>query len=187
MTSRFHALTLLALFLAWPLPAAAQTSDPGSGQGTTGGQGAEGGESTPLTRPFRGLFGLGDSGRTGLDVSGSLFGAYDENLGGTLSTPQVIDPRFQRSGWYTGANTRLSFNWQGERLSVNGWGSAAGSYYPDFPEPVVPSYSTGVGFSRPLGERNSIRATQILAYSPYFADRVPSRSANRQRTAGHAD
>jgi hypothetical protein len=171
MTSRFYALLLSALLWAFPSPVAAQTSDPGSGQAAggqgTGGQGGETDGGSPLTRPFRGLFGLGDSGRTGLDLSGSVFGAYDENVGATLPG-RLFDPRYQRSGWYGGATSRLSFNWRGENASVNGFGSAATNYYPDFDDPLVPSYTGGLGFARPLGRRNNIRLSQVVSFSPYF-------------------
>jgi hypothetical protein len=179
MTSRFQALILSALlFWALPSPLAGQTTDAGAGEGTSGGQGTgdqatEGDEASPLTRPFRGLFGLGDSGRTGVDVSGSLYGAYDENLGATLPG-RAADPRYQKSGWYAGGNSQFNVTWRGERSSFNGWGSAAANYYPEARndvfnrDPLVPSYAGGLGLERPLGERNTVRASFTAGYSPYF-------------------
>jgi hypothetical protein len=183
MTSRFQALILSALlFWALPSPLAGQTTDAGAGEGTSGGQGTgdqatEGDEASTLTRPFRGLFGLGDSGRTGVDVSGSIYGGYDENLLGTLPG-QTVDPRFQRSGSYAGANSRLSVNWRGERSSVNGWGSVGSNYYPDYRRPFAPIYTGGIGVIRPFGERNTLFARATATYTPYvlsgFVPDLPS-------------
>src|SRR5262245_31717817 len=181
MTARLPALIVSSLLLAaLPSLAAAQTTDPAPGEGTSGGQGttsgeqgSEGGEGSPLTRPFRGLFGLGDDSRTGADVSGSVYGAYDKNLGATLPG-QERDPRFHESGWYAGGNTRFSLNWRGERSSANGWAGAAANYYPKYRDapgnrdPLVPTYSGGIGVSRPFGERNNLSARFLARYSPYY-------------------
>ena len=171
ISSRIQALIVSTLLVcAGPIPLAAQTADPGGQggsppQGTEGGDG--GGDGSALTRPFRGLFGLGDSGRTGASLSGALFGAYSDNIAATLPG-RTFDPRFQRSGWYSGANSQLSVNWHGERATLNGWGFAGTSYYPDFDNPLVPSYSGGIGFGRPLGQRNSMQLSTAMTYSPYF-------------------
>jgi hypothetical protein len=169
--SRFHAL-IVATLLTWIVPStlAAQTSDspPSGGQGGGVTQGTEEtGDGNPMTRPFRGLFGLGDTGRTGAAISGDIFGAYDDNVAATLPG-RPRDPRYARSGWYTGANSHLYMNWRGDRAAVNGWASAGTSYYAEFSNPLVPSYSAGLGFSRPLGERSSMRIGQMFQYSPYF-------------------
>ncbi len=168
MSSRLGVLIVSAVLLAaLPSLSSAQNAEDGAGQGAPSGQGTESENSAPLTRPFRGLFGLGDEGRTGVNLSGSLFGAYDDNLGATLPT-QPLDPRYQQSGWYTGAEARLSVNWRGERSSLSGYGSAATSYYFDTAEPIVPRYSGGIGFSRPLGERNAFHVSQTIVYAPSF-------------------
>jgi hypothetical protein len=162
----------MCLLCTCALPLAAQTTDAGGAAAQSGGTPQDTGnqgesDGAPLTRPFRGLFGLGDTGRTGAALSGELFGAYDDNVSATLPG-RPRDPRYQRSGWYSGANSQLQLNWRGERAAMNGWASAGTSYYPDFPEPFVPSYSAGLGFSRPLGQRNSMRVGQLFQYSPYF-------------------
>jgi hypothetical protein len=172
MTPGFRALIVSTLLVvALPLPLAAQSTESGGGgqEGSApqGGDSGEGGDGPAVTRPFRGLFGLGDSGRTGASLSGSLFGAYSDNLAATLPG-RSFDPRYQRSGWYTGANSEVSVNWRGEAASLNGWGFAGTSYYPDFDNPFVPTYSGGIGFSRPIGRRNSMNLSTSVTYSPYF-------------------
>jgi hypothetical protein len=178
MISPLQALIVsMLLIAAVPWPAAAQEPAPAEGssggEGTSGGQGTDDGEGSPLTRPFRGLFGLGDSGRTGADISGSLYGAYDENLGATLPG-RLADPRYQKSGWYAGGNSQFNFAWRGERASFNGWGGASANYYPEARndefnrDPLVPTYMAGVGFGRPLGRRNTVNASFTAGYSPYF-------------------
>ena len=126
------------------------------------------GEDTPASRPFRGLFGLADNGRTGLSAAGSLFGAYDDNLTASLIGGATPDPRYQRSGGYGGATGQLNYTWRGERSAFSAFASSAGNYYPDHDRPWVTSYSAGIGFSRPIGRRNSFSASQAVAYSPYF-------------------
>ena len=156
------------LLSVWPRTLAAQ-SETSAGGGQEGAAPQTGGEETDngSTRPFRGLFGLPDAERTGAAMSGTLFGAYNENVTATLPGAP-LDPRYHRSGWYTGANAQLSFNWRGDRSAANGWAHAGTSYYPDFDRPLVPTYSGGIGFGGPLGQRNSYHLSQSALYSPYF-------------------
>ncbi len=170
INSRIQALVVSVLFAcALPSPLAAQATDPSGQDGGTGAQqGTEGeDDGSARARPYRGLFGLGDSGRTGAAISGTLFGAYDDDIASTLPG-RPVDPRYQRSGWYSGANGQVSFNWRGERAAMNGWAAAGTSYYPDFDKPLVPTYRGGIGYSRPIGERNAVRLSESVHYSPYF-------------------
>ena len=161
-----RALIVAALACAWPITLAAQTTEGGSGGGSAPQGGDSDGDGAPLTRPFRGLFGLADSGRTGVALVGDLFGAYDDNVAATLPG-RAFDPRYQRSGWYSGASAQVQWNWRGERAGLNGWAGGGTNYYPDFSDPFVPSYSAGIGFDRPIGRRNSFRVGQTFQYSPY--------------------
>lgn len=147
-------LLLCACLLALPAGVRAQEGTPA--------------DESEVSRPFRGLFGLADRGRTGLDLSASLFAAYDDNIAASLIGGGTNDPRFQRSGEYGGGNAQLSYNWRGERSAFSAYGASAGNYYPDYQEPWVTSYSAGLGFSRPFGRRNEFSASQTFAYSPYF-------------------
>jgi hypothetical protein len=165
MMSGYRLLIVSLLVGLPPAPVIAQSTEQGSGQTTE--QGSQGSEDNKFSRPFRGLFGLGDEGRKGLDVSGSLFGAYDDNLTATLPGAS-IDPRFQRSGEYAGATGQLSFNWQGERAAFNSWAGSSTSYYPDEASHFVTSYTGGAGVTAPLGRRSSIRVSESVIYTPYF-------------------
>jgi hypothetical protein len=166
-------LIVTALFVcvsSRPLAAQeAETAETGGGGAQEGASPQTEGEGNDRgsTRPFRGLFGLDDSERIGASLSGSLFGAYNNNVAATL--PGVpLDPRYHRSGWYTGAKSQLSVNWRGERTSANGWANAGTSYYPDFDRPLVPAYSGGIGVTRAIGQRSSLQIAQSVRYSPYF-------------------
>src|SRR5688572_19364291 len=59
-----------------------------------------------VRRPYRGLFGApAQPGSShSLDVTASIFGAYDDNISAGLSGQEVLDPRLQQSGEYFGAS-----------------------------------------------------------------------------------
>ena len=114
-------VTALVVFVS-SLPLAAQTAETGGGGAQEGAPPQTEGEGNDRgsTRPFRGLFGLDDSGRTARR-SPARYSART-----TTTSPQRFPGgrlirAITRSGWYTGANSQLSFNWRGERTSANGW------------------------------------------------------------------
>jgi hypothetical protein len=121
-------------------------------------------------RPFRGLFGADPSAgaRQNLDLHASLFGAYDDNVVSALRGDGAGDPRLQHGGYYTGANAAMTYAFQGDRASFTATGATTISYYRQFDDPVVPSYSGAIGFSAPLGSRASVRASQSVQYSRFL-------------------
>ena len=164
MGSWLCALFVSALALTlWPRPVSAQEAN--MEQGSSGSPPQEATSETP-SRPFRGLFGLADSNRSGLDASGSIFGMYNDNRSET-PLPVSIDSPYQRSGWLSGAQGRVAYNRSGERSSAGAWASAGTNYY-DSSQSFVPYYGGGFGFSSPLGRRNSFTASQTVFYSPFY-------------------
>ncbi len=73
--------------------------------------------------------------------SETLFGAYDDNVAATLPG-RAFDPRYQRSGWYSGANSQVQWNWRGERAAAERLGGRpARTTTLISTDPFVPSYS----------------------------------------------
>jgi hypothetical protein len=75
-----------------------------------------------VRRPYRGLFGAPpapDSPQS-LTLTGSVFGAYDDNVLAGLSDRQVRNPFLQQSGEYAGADAGLNYSLEKEsdRLTV---------------------------------------------------------------------
>lgn len=142
-------------------------------------QGEEG-QSTqpePVRRPYRGLFGAESENpnRTeSLDLTASVFGGYDDNLTADATGGTAIDSRFQVSGYRVGMGANLSYSKQWERASFSAMGGSAFGYYPDVEDSFevrdsfIGSYSGGLGFSAPLGERTTLRASQTAGYSPAY-------------------
>ena len=121
-------------------------------------------------RPYRGLFGgdgLSSAPHT-LDLRGSLFGAYDDNVFATVPGGVPVDPRVRNGGYYTGANAAANYAFQGDTTSITATGAAAFGYYRQFADPLVPSYNAGVGLSTALGARTRVHASQSIRYSPFL-------------------
>ena len=148
-------------------------------------------------RPFQGLFGAAEGGgsRTQrLELTTSLFGGYDSNLAaptgsaGGFGGPLVLPPGAIRlapgapwlptpspstdaavsSGVY-GASTALSYVHRWRHSTLNAYGSGSLSEYPSIGNRQRAAFSTGLGFSTPIGRRNSLQVMQTVARVPYYS------------------
>lgn len=171
MSLSLRVLTLAVLVVVTGVASALAQSLDGQSAGGLGRQAEQ------ARRPYRGLFGSGPENpdRTeSLVLNASIFGGYDNNLTAGTTGVAPIDPRFQGSGYRVGMSANLSYSKQWERASFGAIGGSAFSYYPDVQEPFVAqdttlgSYNGGVGFSAPLGERTTLRASQTAGYSPAY-------------------
>jgi hypothetical protein len=160
-----YVLIGVALVLGLWSPAAAQSESQGGDESSS--QGQEDSGQSAFSRPFRGLFGLGDDARQGMDLSASLFGAYDDNLAATRPGAS-IDRRYHHSGQYAGGNARVTYNLQGEHTAFGAYGGAATNYYPESDRSFAPVYSGGAGFSSPIGRRYDLRLNSSVVYSPFY-------------------
>ncbi len=103
------ALAVAAVALAAPADLWAQAGDP---------------QPASVRRPYRGLFGGPSDSSTpqSLVVTGSVYGAYDDNVLEGLSEGQAPNSWLQQSGTYWGANAGIDYalSKPGERFSFGG-------------------------------------------------------------------
>jgi hypothetical protein len=127
-----------------------------------------------VRRPYRGIFGGPPDPDTpqSLVLSASAFGAYDENvLAGITDRPTVLDPRLQRSGYYSGAQTGLHYalSKTRQRASFQAFSDAQAAVYRSrATDTFSPQYDGGVAFTVPLGRTTTFGASQSVAYSKYY-------------------
>jgi hypothetical protein len=155
-------------------------------------QGVAQGRDRPA-RPFQGLFGGADrsgSRDQSLDFTASLFGGYDGNVaseqGGLLGvglgplgplpgpSPLGITPNGASelaglsSGLY-GVSTSLSYERRWRHSSLNAYGSGSVSEYPAISDSSRDAYSGGIGFTTPIGRRNTLHLSQSMTRVPYYS------------------
>jgi hypothetical protein len=162
--TRFFALRRLAAVVVPVVLAATPGAAWAQGGGSTG-AGSE--------RPFRGLFsGAGPQGERSVTLSGSMFGAYDDNVVAAITGQggRSLDPRLQESGFYEGASAMLGFRdgHTGERLT---WGTsaAAGAYaYHTDDWTTRPRFSGGADMQYQLSRATILSAGYSLSYSSNY-------------------
>ncbi len=93
----------------------------------------------PEQRPVYILFGAPDPRRSpqealdgGLSASGSLFGAYDDNLLSSQLPVTSLPTGPSVSGMYAGVSGRLIYTYRNDNFEVRADVSSIGRYYPDF-------------------------------------------------------
>lgn len=126
-----------------------------------------------VRRPYRGLFGgfVDPNSPQSLVLSGSLFGAYDDNVTAGVIGNQRIDPRLQRSGAYYGATAGLNYSLSKslERVAFGlGSGVSASTYQVDGDNSIVPHANVSGNLSYSLARRTSISLSQQVVYSRYY-------------------
>jgi hypothetical protein len=130
-------------------------------------------EATQPTRPFQGLFGGNEAdlrARQTLNFNFSLMASYDDNSVTAFSpeTAAELDPLLTYTGLYYGGAPSLDYrrNWRHGTFAAAGGTSVR--YYPKQKEVTrVRDWGT-VAFSRALGPRTTINASQGVSYSSYF-------------------
>lgn len=130
--------------------------------------------------PFAGLLGNATDvdARHTLDVRGSLFGAWDDNL--TDNNDPALDNRFLRSGAAAGGSASLTHARRSMRFQ---WQSSANTslrlYGTDSSDRAA-TYNLQSGISTQLNQRVSLSANGGLTFSPYydFAPGVDGRLSN---------
>ena len=123
--------------------------------------------------PYRGLFG-GNNGAAGrgqaLDLTFSLYGAYDDNVlaGERGSGSGPGDPRFQESGYFLGSSLGLAYMRTLPRGTFTAGAASFLRYYIDRDDPVSPSLFANVGYSAALGTRTFLSTVGMFRYLPYY-------------------
>ena len=136
-------------------------------------------ESAAVRRPYRGLFGApapSDSPHS-LVLTGSAYGAYDDNVIDALSARSGNRPWLQESGTYAGADAGLqyAFATEGARTSFGGQLGGRLSYYHHHDRSdVLPSSNADVTFGFRLTRSLNLQVRESVAYSSnYNASLVP--------------
>ena len=122
-------------------------------------------------RAYRGLFGgngADPNAPQAFDLNASLFGAYDDNVladAGQATT----DPRFQKSGAYTGGSVSLDFTRHRGRVALD---SSAGTTYRRFfsTKQLTGFNSFGsLGLGVQFSPRTDFRTSESVSYSPFYS------------------
>jgi hypothetical protein len=130
--------------------------------------------STPPPRtsnpPLRALFGSSETEpelTRGVDVTGSVFEVYDQNLLADVGL-QAPSRLLQRRGAYTGLLGDVRYVRRGSRLQLAGTGGASARYYPGLSEFVAADYHAGFGVSARTTPLTTVAVNQTFSYSPIF-------------------
>jgi hypothetical protein len=120
--------------------------------------------------PFRGLFGPGPTGADRpelLDVTASVFGAYDGNTYSEGAIPN-FDPGLQVGGGFAVIQAEMAYARRGKHISFNLSGGGPYRYYFDRPELSGATPWVSAALSGSLGPRTRFNVSQGVAYIPYY-------------------
>jgi len=120
-----------------------------------------------VRRPYRGLFGAPASSESteALDLSASLYGAYDDNVYADRSGVAVGGP-LRRSGWFGGVETGVTYTRHGARV---GGGIDAGvglTTYPD--EPLFTTYRAAGNLNARVSRYGNLSIAEAFVYAPEY-------------------
>ena len=121
-------------------------------------------------RPYRGLFGGGESGgEQSLNANASVGGGWDDNILLDLpgANPGSIDPRLQRSGTVGTFDGSLEYSVNKDRGSFGASLGTSTRYYPNQTITFVSSHGGGIGGQTKFGERTSLSGNYSIGYQPY--------------------
>lgn len=140
-----------------------------------GPQGSPGGQGDPplpasVRRPYRGIFGAppDPSSKQALTVTGSVFGAYDDDV---FASEAGASTAFlgggNRSGYYAGASAGLDYSRSGERASLGVSGNVGVNHYIE-QDRTSPIYSTSANLGVKLARRTTLNTSASLVYAPQY-------------------
>lgn len=121
------------------------------------------------SRPIRSLFG-GATSETptnqSLNLSGALFGGFDDDIFARGQNPGLGRPRV--SGEFVGGQASLSYFKRLATATVQASGATSARYVTDSQE-LVPTFHSGTfQFGKEFGPRTSLQVRQLLLYRPFF-------------------
>jgi hypothetical protein len=119
--------------------------------------------------PFGGLFGGQNADRQqSLDVRGSFFGAYDDNVLDASRPQAAIDPRFRKSGISGGASGSLVYDRRGDWVQFGLNGGTSVRQYAASPDLATAMYYGGTSLAVKTGAKLDFDARGSFAYSPFY-------------------
>jgi hypothetical protein len=152
-----HAIATIGLLAGFAAPALVSAQVTGMG-----------GEPADVRRPYRGLFGAPATSqmRESLDLTGSLYGGYDDNV--YARQGQALLPGIRQSGWYQGAQAGLIYGKQTQRVQFGAEGAATVNRYPQ-QEHLFNSYTVGANVGGQLARYTQVSIGSSFTYAPQFS------------------
>jgi hypothetical protein len=119
--------------------------------------------------PYSGVLGgQPDENRTqGLDLHGSMFGAWDENIFPASEATTQLDPRLKESGASAGVSGSLGYDRRGDRAQFGLNGGVNAREYASSPN-LVAAYQAGTVLTANLTPKLMFNAQGSASYSPFF-------------------
>jgi hypothetical protein len=126
-----------------------------------------GGEPAEVRRPYRGLFGAPATAqmRESLDLTGSLYGGYDDNV--FARQGQALAPGVRQSGWYQGAQAGLMYAHRWRRVQFGSQGGVGVNRYPS-QEQLYTTYQAAASIGAQVARYTQMSVAESFTYSPEF-------------------
>ena len=122
-----------------------------------------------VRRPYRGLFGApaGSDSKHSLDLTASVFGAYDNDV---LTNGESTAVRARRTGEYGGLNAGAQYSHQGERVSAAlGGGIAVNRYTARYTQNRTASmYLADGNVALKITSRTTLSGSTTFTYAPEY-------------------
>ena len=120
--------------------------------------------------PYAGAFGAqrDENLIQGLDLSGAVLGAYDQDVYPRVPSSEALDPRLKVSGPSGGVAGTLSYDHRGDRTQFALTGAAAARGYASSPDLTAAAYQVASSLSTPVASRLVLDARGAVQYSPFF-------------------
>jgi hypothetical protein len=123
--------------------------------------------SPEVRRPYRGLFGAPATAemRESLDLTGSLYGGYDDNV--YAQQGQVFAPGVRQSGWYQGAQAGLMYAHRWRRVQFCFQGGVGVNRYPS-QDQLYTTYQAAASIGAQVARYTQMSVSESFTYSPEF-------------------
>jgi hypothetical protein len=121
-----------------------------------------------VRRPYRGVFAApGDPTRQSLDVTASLFGAYDDDLLAGDTPGEALNRGYQQRGWYEGATAGLAYSHPGHRADVSLDGDVGVNNYPSLNDTTA-MYHAGGALAWHIAQHTRANVSSDFVYAPQY-------------------
>jgi hypothetical protein len=103
----------------------------------------------------------------GLDLNGSMFGVWDQDIFPASEATTLLDPRLTESGASGGLSGSLAYDRHGDWGQFNAAGAANAREYVSNPQ-LIAAYQGNTSFSTNITPKIGFTAGGSAAYSPFF-------------------
>jgi hypothetical protein len=117
-------------------------------------------------RPYRALFGGDPNDSQAVNLNVQIFAGYDDNV--LAHGERSVDPRFQKSGYFTGATAAVSYQHAGDDVSFGVTGTTGIRYYPDNSDVIGVSHGvSGYVTLRPM-KKTTLQTRAGYLWTPLY-------------------